>query len=141
MDKHIKDFKVLEDGTLEITISATIRIKKCQNCGEYFVPEARSDEKYCDRMSPQDASKTCKRYGAIKAHTYNVNNNEDKKLSRMLYSRKSIRAKREKPKGRFNKEFEDFKRELFAWRSVVANSEEKRKEFIEWLRWVNENDM
>lgn len=139
MDKHIKDFKVLEDGTLEITISATIRIKKCQNCGEYFVPEDRNDEKYCDRMFTDN--QTCKIYGRRKKHLENTKKDEDKRLSKLIFNRKNNRAKREEPKGQFAKEFEKFKRELFAWRSVVANSEEKRKEFIQWLRQVNENDM
>lgn len=29
------------------------------NCGKYFIPSSRSDSKYCDNVSPQNASKTC----------------------------------------------------------------------------------
>lgn len=38
-----------------------LTIKKCENCGKYFIPK-RSNILYCDGISPQDNSKTCKKY-------------------------------------------------------------------------------
>lgn len=38
-------------------------IRKCRNCGAFFIPRNRSDTVYCDRISPQDSSKTCKQVG------------------------------------------------------------------------------
>lgn len=36
-------------------------VRKCQNCGEYFIPTSRSDEIYCDKVLPN--GKTCKTVG------------------------------------------------------------------------------
>lgn len=33
-------------------IANDIHIKKCKNCGNYFVPLNRSDEQYCYRVQP-----------------------------------------------------------------------------------------
>ena len=38
-------------------------IKKCQNCGMYFIPNSRLDEIYCDY--PKENGKTCREQGAI----------------------------------------------------------------------------
>lgn len=35
-----------------------IVIKKCKNCGKYFIPN--NNQKYCDNPSPQNNNKTCK---------------------------------------------------------------------------------
>lgn len=36
-------------------------IRKCKNCGDYFIPGSRSDEIYCDKLLPN--GKTCKTVG------------------------------------------------------------------------------
>lgn len=38
-----------------------IMLKKCANCGKYFVPTSRSDEIYCDNLN--ENGKTCKQVG------------------------------------------------------------------------------
>ena len=38
-----------------------IDIKKCENCGKYFIPTSRSDEIYCDNIYKNE--KTCKELG------------------------------------------------------------------------------
>lgn len=38
-------------------------IKKCQNCGMYFIPNSRLDEIYCDYS--KENGKTCKGQGTI----------------------------------------------------------------------------
>ena len=35
-------------------------INKCKNCGKWFVAFSKSDQKYCNRISPQIKNKTCK---------------------------------------------------------------------------------
>lgn len=46
-----------------------ITINKCKNCGKYFIPSNRTDEKYCDNPSPQNPSQTCKKYGAKRVYS------------------------------------------------------------------------
>ncbi|WP_312427125.1 DUF6076 domain-containing protein [Lacrimispora sp.] len=41
--------------------SSQIPIKECENCGKYFIPSTRSDEKYCDNYYKD--GKTCKELG------------------------------------------------------------------------------
>lgn len=41
-------------------------IKRCQNCGMYFIPSKRLDEIYCDY--PKKKGKTCREKGAISAY-------------------------------------------------------------------------
>ena len=39
-------------------------IRFCENCGRIFIPQKRSDAKYCDYPSPQDLARSCKDIGA-----------------------------------------------------------------------------
>ena len=69
IDTHQSDdlsaicYAVLE----ELVKTTNNPIKKCQNCGMYFIPNSRLDEIYCDY--PKENGKTCREQGAIL--TYN----------------------------------------------------------------------
>lgn len=77
-------------ASLHFLITHNCNILKCQNCGKYFIA-ARSDAKYCDRMSPFNKNATCKEDGAQRAHIENVKNDiiADlmKKIKRKYYTR------------------------------------------------------
>lgn len=47
-----------------------ITINKCKNCGNYFIPANRTDEKYCENISPQNSNKTCKEIGSKLSFAY-----------------------------------------------------------------------
>lgn len=49
---------------LDYFINDSFVLRKCKNCGKYFIPSSRSDTKYCDNVSPQNSSKTCRDIGA-----------------------------------------------------------------------------
>ena len=49
---------------LELTTIENIEIKRCKNCGKFFVPENRSDELYCSNIF--ENGKTCKEVGPFK---------------------------------------------------------------------------
>lgn len=49
-----------------------VKINKCFNCGRFFVPTIKSNEKYCDRISPQNSKKTCKEYGMRQTYKDNI---------------------------------------------------------------------
>ncbi|MDY0256784.1 DUF6076 domain-containing protein [Gudongella oleilytica] len=42
-------------------LANNIKIKKCEHCGEFFIPESREDEKYCSRVRAN--GRTCKQMG------------------------------------------------------------------------------
>lgn len=47
------------------TVKASLPIKKCRCCGEYFVPSGRSDSEYCSRISLGE-NKRCAQIGAMR---------------------------------------------------------------------------
>ena len=51
-------------------IENNIMLKKCENCGKYFYPASRSDEKYCNNVLKN--GKTCRQLG----YEIKVNNDE-----------------------------------------------------------------
>lgn len=54
-------------ASLHFLITRSYNIRKCENCGKYFIP-LRSDAIYCDRISPFDKRRTCKTDGALRKH-------------------------------------------------------------------------
>lgn len=58
-------------------------IKKCENCGKFFIPTIRSDEIYCDNIFKNN--KTCKQIG----YEIKVNNDKFMKVYRTAYKTKN----------------------------------------------------
>lgn len=52
-------------------------VKICANCNRYFIPQKRSDEKYCMNPSPQDQLKTCKEVGANEKRKQKIRDNNE----------------------------------------------------------------
>lgn len=51
---------IVNMAALSILKSGVV-VRKCKNCGDYFIPGSRSDEIYCDKLFPN--GKTCKTVG------------------------------------------------------------------------------
>ena len=138
MDKN-KKVEILENGDIKIEFTETIIVRKCQNCGEYFYPSYRSDEKYCDRTSPQDPDKTCKEYGARAAYRKTFESSPIKQIHKKLcqkYHNRVKRAKNDEVKAK-NKNFYD---------NYMKQYKEKQKEYKEGkiseedlLRWLHDS--
>lgn len=109
-------------------------IKKCANCQKFFVPLARADAIYCDRLSPQDNKKTCKEYGSKVLWYETIVNDDVAKLARNIYCAKQMLAKRNPDKPEFAEMFEYFKAEKKKWEQEVKTGRKTREEFVEWLR-------
>lgn len=113
-----------------------ITINKCQNCGKFFIPSNRTDEKYCSNTSPQNPQKTCKEYGVKKAYRDNLNSDIIRKAhynTSQYFRMKINRCKNEKEREKIIKEFEKYK----------ANYEKNKKKFdrkkiteIEFSNWI-----
>lgn len=52
-----------------------IVIRKCANCGKYFIPAIRCDSKYCTNISPNNPQKTCREIGAKNFYKEKQNSN------------------------------------------------------------------
>lgn len=113
-----------------------IKIKKCQNCGKYFIPESRTDEIYCDRTSPQDDQMDCKEYGSKKLWYDRLKSDEAAKLSRNIYMAKQMLVKRNPDIAEYKKMFEFFKQERKKWEKEVKEGIKTRDEYIAWLNFM-----
>lgn len=115
-----------------------IAVKKCANCGKYFIPLNRSDTIYCDNLAPQDKTKTCKKYGAEKQYQENLKNNEAMGLYRKIYMSKQMLAKRNPDIKDYADSFEIFKTQSKQWKVGIKDNTKTEEEYVEWLKAVKE---
>lgn len=108
-------------------------VKKCQNCGKYFVPLRRSDALYCDRTSPQDPSRTCKEYGSQKLWYDRIKANDVAKLARNVYSAKQMLVRRNPDIVEYKRMFDYFKAKRKKWEKMLESGEKTCEEYVAWL--------
>lgn len=122
-------------GALLIEISiAGYTFKKCKNCGKIFIPYNRSDTVYCERYSPQDSSKTCREFGAMRTYQNNLQHNETMSLYRKIYMSKQMLIKRHPDISDYVNSFENFKKQANKWKSDIKSGISTENHYLEWLR-------
>lgn len=110
-------------------------IKRCPNCSKYFIPVNRADiTVYCDRTSPQDSTKTCKEYGAIKQYQDSLREDESKGLYRKIYMAKQMLMRRNPEIENYQIKFEEFKRDAKQWKKDIKSGIKNQEEYLEWLK-------
>jgi len=120
-------------------IRLNVSIKKCANCGKYFVP-ARSDAIFCGGISLQDKGKTCQEYGKYANYLKKTQTDEATRLYRQIYNSKNNKARRcktdEYPKGNpvLNNDLEQFASMAANYRQEVKTGTKTEAEYIEWLK-------
>lgn len=60
-----------------------VKFYRCDNCEKFFIP-ANRHEKYCNRISPQDKTKTCKQYGIKETYKNNLNNDKIRSIHKKI---------------------------------------------------------
>ncbi len=69
----------------ELSKTPNYPVKKCQNCGMYFIPKAKTDEIYCEY--PKEDSKPCRDLGAFQSYTQRLKDNQALfKMKNIFYS-------------------------------------------------------
>ena len=111
-------------------------IRKCKNCGKYFVPENRSDTLYCDNASPQNNTMTCKQYGSQRLWYIRQKDDELATLSRNILSSKSMLSKRYPDIWEYTQSYNYFREEWKIWKKAVADGTKTRDEYKEWLLYM-----
>ncbi len=106
-------------------------IKKCQNCGMYFIPSSRLDEIYCDY--PKEKGKTCREQGAIQAYNERLKQNKALAEYRRLYQLKSMAVGRNKDNKQMKKDFDKWKKEAKDKVNKLKHSLLTEDEVYEWL--------
>lgn len=135
---EIKTPEQLIFASLEQCCTHDILIKKCKNCGKYFIPQNRSDTLYCDRKAPQDEAKTCKEYGARQAWRTTLKENETAGLYRKIYMSKQMLCKRNPDVKEYTESFEKYKEQAKKWKANVKNGTKSEADYLEWLKAVKE---
>lgn len=132
----VYDFETFSRISMKKIMELGYKFKRCANCGMPFIPYGRSDAIYCDRPAPQDYTKTCKQYGAIKTYQYNLKNNEAMKLYRNIYMQKQMLSKRNPDIYSYQIDFENYKRQSKQWKSDVKSGLKTEEEYLDWLKSV-----
>lgn len=114
-------------------INDNATIKQCKNCGKLFQP-LRTDALYCDNISPQEETKTCKEYGAYQQWRANTQSNEVTKLYRKIYMRKQMQAKRNPDIKMYVDDFENYKKQTKKWKEDIKKEKKTNDEFLDWLK-------
>ncbi len=114
-------------------INNNATIKQCKNCGKLFQP-LRNDALYCDNISPQEETKTCKEYGAYQKWITNIKSDETTKLYRKIYMRKQMQAKRNPDIKMYVDDFENYKKQTKKWKENIKKGKKTNDEFLTWLK-------
>ncbi len=101
-------------------------ISRCKNCGKLFVPCKKNDALYCDRISPQKDTKTCKQYASKKPKGV-------QELYRKIYLKKIARVNRNKDNYTLKNEFETWKTQADKLKADLSNNIITDDDFEKWL--------
>lgn len=117
-------------ASLHFLITHGYCVKKCENCGNYFVPK-RSDAKYCDRASGYGS--TCKAVGKNKAYKFNTDNDELKSMLTAVKMARYMKAFRNKEDKYIQKEYNALKKECSKKEKALKSGAITRSDFLAWL--------
>lgn len=130
---NCKNFEQFLQISFFTCLTKNFNIKKCENCKKYFIAYQRSDEKYCNRASPQDKNKTCKQYVNLENWKNNINSNEEFKLYRRIYMAKQMKTRRNPNNLDLKNDFENWRKEAQSLRNEYVHGKIDKNTFIRWL--------
>lgn len=112
-------------------VENNIPIKRCKNCGKYFIPENRNSSVYCNRIYTD--KKTCKEIGANNAYNEKLKKDEVNKLYRRTLSAKKMLANRNPDIPIYLEKYEKWKIEANKFRQDIKEGKKTEEEFKKWL--------
>ncbi len=128
--------ETLEDAciaSLHYLISNHYNIRKCKNCGRYFVAYLRSDAEYCTRISPYNSKKTCREDGPKRTHIAAVNGDAVKKRLKQIESARRMRIHRNPGDWDIQTEFDEWHTAMIRWRGGYQSGAITAEQFLAWL--------
>ena len=127
--KETFELRVINDTSSELIA----KLRKCRNCGRYFVLPDKSSAVYCDRK-PNNSDKTCKEIGA--AYTRRIRLIK-KYINRIFTSAYNKNYKKIKHNICTKQEFIYWSAKAREHRNKCLSGEITLKTFREWLREEN----
>ena len=115
----------------ELSKTDNYPIKKCQNCGMYFIPSFRLDEIYCDY--PKEDGKTCRDKGAILSYNKRLQEKTPYTEYRKLYQQKFGMVNKNKNDKKLKNEFETWKKQAKSQILKWKHGELTNNEIYNWL--------
>lgn len=112
------------------------KINKCMNCGKYFIPQIKSNERYCDNISPQNKNKTCKQFGVNKTYREAIKSSAIKTAHTQISQLFRMRIKRAQNKTvqtQEEKYFEKYKKEYQQEKQLYSKNKISESEFTSWI--------
>lgn len=132
----VYDCETVEDvciASLHFLITHRFTIRKCKNCGKYFVAYKRSDTEYCDRPSPFNPNKSCKEDGARRTFADTISSDElSKEIDRINTNRRMFKYRHPDDKA-VEKELQMYKKHLQRWKNDYKSGVKTADEFMKWL--------
>lgn len=105
-------------------------IKKCKNCGKYFITD-NSRINYCDNIFK--GSQTCKDIGNQIAQRIKQENDKVYGKYRKIYAKKAMLVKRNPDIEVYKKDYEKWKQEAKKFMNEIRNEMKSYDEFDKWL--------
>ena len=115
----------------EMTEIESTAIKKCKNCGRFFVPDNRVDELYCNNI--YENNKTCKEVGTFRTKQKLMQENDDLRIYRNVYQKLLLRTRRNPDNTQYENDFNEFKNKNIQLREKVEKGKLTQTEYMEWL--------
>ena len=115
----------------EMTEIESTAIKKCKNCGKFFVPDNRVDELYCNSI--YENNKTCKEVGPFRTKQKLMQENDDLRIYRNVYQKLLLRTRRNPNNDQYERDFNKFKQKNIELKEKIEKGEMSQAEYVEWL--------
>ena len=107
---------------------------KCKNCESYFIPEKRTDTKYCNHISPQDSSKTCKEIGAQITRANKEKSDAITREYRRVYMKLKMMARRNPEASKLQDTLDKLVTEAKDQRRLLSEGTISDDDFLQWLK-------
>lgn len=111
-------------------------IKKCNNCGMYFLPHNRIDTSYCEREY-QESGKTCRDIGAVTIYKEKIKASPVLTVYNKAYQSKYAKIKLKKSKKervQAKADFQEWSKEAQFMKEKALSNKISLEEFTEWLK-------
>ena len=115
----------------ELSKTPNYPIKKCQNCGMYFIPTSKVDEIYCDY--PKENSKPCRDLGAFQSYTERLKQNKAMGEYRRTYQQKFMQVRKNKENKKLAQDFETWKKQAKEKINKMKKGKLTENEVYEWI--------
>lgn len=115
----------------EMTEIESTAIKRCKNCGKFFVPDNRVDELYCSNI--YENNKTCKEVGPFRTKQKLMQENDDLRIYRNVYQKLLLRTRRNPNNEQYENDFNEFKQKNAELKEKIEKGKLTQKEYMEWL--------